>query len=62
MFWCYSKPSLIWINWRERSSGLVKQEIALKDTRKNLRTQINGKFNDICSADENKKNHYGAFI
>jgi hypothetical protein len=37
-------------------SGLVKQKVALKD--KKVRTQINGKFNDISSADENgKKNH-----
>jgi hypothetical protein len=36
----------------ERSSGLVKQKIALED--KMFRTQINGKFNDICTADENK--------
>jgi hypothetical protein len=31
----------------------VKQKVALKDKIK-LRTQINGKFNDISSADENK--------
>jgi hypothetical protein len=31
----------------------VKQKIALKDKRK-LRTKINGKFNDIGSADESK--------
>lgn len=31
----------------------MKQEVALK---KKLRTQINGKFSDINSADENKKN------
>jgi hypothetical protein len=30
----------------------VKQTVALKD--KDIRTQINGKFNDISSADENK--------
>jgi hypothetical protein len=30
----------------------VKQNIVLKD--KKLRTKINGKFNDIGSADENK--------
>jgi hypothetical protein len=30
----------------------VKKKIALKD--KKLRTQINGKFNDINNADENK--------
>jgi hypothetical protein len=30
----------------------VKQKVALKD--KEIRTQINGKFNDISSADENK--------
>jgi hypothetical protein len=39
----YSKPSLIQINWGERSSGLVKQKLALK-----------GKFNDIGSADGEK--------
>jgi hypothetical protein len=44
---------------RERSSALsaypelVKQTVALKDTNKH-RTQINGKFNDVSSADENK--------
>jgi hypothetical protein len=31
----------------------VKQTIALKD--KNMRTQINEKFNDRFSADENKR-------
>jgi hypothetical protein len=31
----------------------MKQKIALKD-KKNLRKQINGKFNNIGSADENK--------
>jgi hypothetical protein len=30
----------------------VKQKISLKD--KKLRTQMNGKFNDTGSADENK--------
>jgi hypothetical protein len=30
----------------------VKQKVALID--KEIRTQINGKFNDISSADENK--------
>jgi hypothetical protein len=50
----YSKPSLIQINWGERSSGLVSQKIALKDKKKKLRTQIKGKFNDVGSADENK--------
>jgi hypothetical protein len=34
------------------SSGFVRQIIALKD--KKLRTQINGKFNDISIADESK--------
>jgi hypothetical protein len=32
--------------------GLVKQKVDLKD--KTLRTEINRKFNDISSADENK--------
>jgi hypothetical protein len=33
----------------------VEQKIALKDKKKKqLKTQINGKFNDISSADENK--------
>jgi hypothetical protein len=31
----------------------MKQKVALKGKRK-TRTQINGKFNDISSADENK--------
>jgi hypothetical protein len=31
----------------------MKQKIALK-TKTNLRKQINGKFNNICSADGNK--------
>jgi hypothetical protein len=31
----------------------VKQKIALKDKKK-VRTQINGKFNYISNADENK--------
>jgi hypothetical protein len=34
------------------SSGLVEQKVALKD--KKYRTKINGKFNDISCADENK--------
>jgi hypothetical protein len=33
--------------------GLVKQKAALKHKR-NLRTQINGNFKDISSADESK--------
>jgi hypothetical protein len=32
----------------------VKQKVALKDKRKKPITQINGKFNDISSVDENK--------
>jgi hypothetical protein len=39
---------------------LSEAVVALKD--KNLRTQINGKFNDISSADENKKYHCRTFI
>jgi hypothetical protein len=31
----------------------VKQKVALK-TKRELRTQVNGKFNDMNSADENK--------
>jgi hypothetical protein len=31
----------------------VKQKVALKKKKK-LRTKINGKFNDVSSADENK--------
>jgi hypothetical protein len=43
------------INWGERSSGLVTQNIALKDKKK-LGTQINGKLNNIGSAEKiNKK-------
>jgi hypothetical protein len=36
----------------KQDSGLVKESIALED--ETLKTQINGKFNDISSADENK--------
>jgi hypothetical protein len=32
----------------------VRQKATLKYKKKKLRTQINGKFNDINSADENK--------
>jgi hypothetical protein len=39
----------------------VKEKVALKVKTKS-RTQINGKFNDITSADENKKYHRRAFI
>jgi hypothetical protein len=39
------KPSPIQINWGERSSGLMKQKIALK-----TKKQINGKLNNIGSA------------
>jgi hypothetical protein len=35
-----------------RSSELMKAKITLKDEK--LRTQINGRFNNIYSADENK--------
>jgi hypothetical protein len=35
-----------------RSSGLVRQNVGLKDRK--LRTHINGKFNDISSDVENK--------
>jgi hypothetical protein len=38
---------------RERSSGLMKQQIVLKDEAK-LRKQINGICNNIGNADENK--------
>jgi hypothetical protein len=48
----YSKQSLIRVHWKERPSGLMKQKVALKG--KKLRTQINGKFHDISSTDENK--------
>jgi hypothetical protein len=37
----------------EKSSGLMKQNIVLKDKKK-LRKQINGKFNNIGGADEHK--------
>jgi hypothetical protein len=30
----------------KRNSGLLKQMVALKDKKENLRIQINGKFND----------------
>jgi hypothetical protein len=32
----------------------VKQKVAIKDKKKKLRPQINGKYNDINNADENK--------
>jgi hypothetical protein len=32
----------------------VKQKVALKDKTRKLITEINGKFNNISSADENK--------
>jgi hypothetical protein len=38
----------------KRQSGLMKQNIALKDNKKNLRKQINGKLNSIASDYENK--------
>jgi hypothetical protein len=38
----------------ERSSGSVKQEVALKGKKKKLRIQISEKCNDVSSADENK--------
>jgi hypothetical protein len=45
-----------------RQSELMKQKIALKYNKK-LRKQINGEFNNIVSADKNKKKyHYRAFI
>jgi hypothetical protein len=36
------------------SSGLVKQKVAQKCKKRNNLEQINGKFNDISIADENK--------
>jgi hypothetical protein len=36
----------------KRESGLIEQNVAIKD--KKLKAQINGKLNDISSADENK--------
>jgi hypothetical protein len=33
----------------------VKQEVALKDKKRKLRTQKNGKLNDLSSAGKNKK-------
>jgi hypothetical protein len=39
--------------WAAGSSGLVKQKVALKDTKK-IRTEVNKKCNDVSSADENK--------
>jgi hypothetical protein len=35
-------------------SGLVKQKIALKEKKKMLRIQINGKSNDVSNTDENE--------
>jgi hypothetical protein len=43
----------------KRSTGLTKQKVALKEKK----PQINGKFNDISSADEKiTKYHCRAFI
>jgi hypothetical protein len=50
----YSKSSLIRINRAGKgksSSGLVKQNVPLKC--KQFRTEINGKFYGISTADEN---------
>jgi hypothetical protein len=64
----YSKPSLIWINCGERSSGLAKQEVALKDPKKEkkktppLRTQINGKFNYIMTKTNNKISLWSLYL
>jgi hypothetical protein len=42
------------INWGG-SSKLMKQKVSLKnENKKKIRRKINGKFNDIISADENK--------
>jgi hypothetical protein len=35
----------------------VKQKVALKDKKRKLRTQINGKINYILSADEHKQKY-----
>jgi hypothetical protein len=51
----YSKPSLIrligGLGWA--TFPISEQKLALKD-KKEIRTQLNRKFNDISSADENK--------
>jgi hypothetical protein len=48
-----SKPSLIRSNGGGGSSVLSGAK-GSPTTKKKIRTQINGKFNDISSADENK--------
>lgn len=50
----YSKPLLIHINRGEWLSGLMKQKVALRDKKKNLDKEVNGKFNNIGIADESK--------
>jgi hypothetical protein len=51
-----SKPSQIWLNGGRGHLHLAIMRISeTKDSPKKLRTQVNGKFNDINSADENKK-------
>jgi hypothetical protein len=53
VYYRYNKHSLIWIKLRGRSSGIMKQKLALKDEKK-LRKQITIKCNNIGNADENK--------
>jgi hypothetical protein len=40
----------------------MKQKTALKDKKKKLRIQINAKFNNVGSADENKQKNITAAI
>jgi hypothetical protein len=49
----YSKPSLIRSNWGGEVIRISETKVSPK-RKKKLRTEINGKFNDIISADENK--------
>jgi hypothetical protein len=45
------------VTWIKQYSRLVKQNVDLKDQkekREKLITQINGKFNDVSSPDQNK--------
>jgi hypothetical protein len=61
----YSKPSIFRINGEEviqinRKSGLMEQKIALKEIK--LKKQINGRLNNIGSADERKYKNITAAI
>jgi hypothetical protein len=49
----YSKPSPIRINWGWKVIRISEAKGSLKRPKKKLTTQINVKFNDVSSTDEN---------